>query len=148
MEVSVNKSILPSLKVGQNVLVRDAENHAKETNGRIIRINGSVDRTTQTVKVFIELRGKDLKEGMYLEAIMNGEAIQESIEISRSLLVDESLIYIVQDKALQLVEIDPVFFNQKTVVIKGLQDGQVIISKAVPGAYSGMEVKIFQGELK
>lgn len=147
MEVAVTKTIIPSLKVGEDVLVRDAENHSNQSHGKIIRINGRVDRTTQTVQVFIELRGENLKEGMYLEAIMNGIPIQGSMEISRSLLVDESMIYIVQDSALQLVDVEPVFFNQKTVVVKGLDDGQTIISKAVPGAYSGMEVTEFQEKL-
>lgn len=147
MEVSVNKSILPALRVGVSVLVRDAENHTNQSNGKIVRINGSVDRTTQTVKVFVELRGANLKEGMYLEAIMNGQPIPSSVEISRSLLIDESMIYMVQDSALQLVKVEPVFFNEKTVVVKGLQDGQTIISKAVPGAYSGMEVKKYVGKL-
>ncbi|MCK5703888.1 MAG: HlyD family efflux transporter periplasmic adaptor subunit [Cyclobacteriaceae bacterium] len=147
MEVSVNKSILPSLKVGRKVIVRDTENHSKQWNGKIIRINGKVDRTTQTVKVYIDLSGKELKEGMYLEAIMNGEPIEGSMEIARSLLVDELKVYIVQDSALQLVEVEPVFFNEKTVIVKGLLDGQKIISKNVPGAYSGMEVKIYQGDL-
>ena len=84
---------------------------------------------------------------MYLEAIMNGEPIEGSMEIARSLLVDELKVYIVQDSALQLVEVEPVFFNEKTVIVKGLLDGQKIISKNVPGAYSGMEVKIYQGDL-
>jgi membrane fusion protein (multidrug efflux system) len=147
MEVSVNKSILPALKVGKKVVIRDAENHLLQWNGKVIRINGKVERTTQTIKIFIELRGKDLKEGMYLEAIINGEPIDDSMEIARSLLVDESQVYIVQDSALQLVAVEPVFFNQKTVIVKGLLDGQKIISKAVPGAYSGMEVIIYQGDL-
>ncbi|MCG8306982.1 MAG: HlyD family efflux transporter periplasmic adaptor subunit [Cytophagales bacterium] len=144
MEVSVNKSILPSLKVGQSVLVRDTENHTLQWKGKIIRINGRVDRATQTVMVYIELNGKDLKEGMYLEAVMEGESIENSVEISRSLLIDESKVYIVQDSSLLLVDIDPVFFNEKTVVVRGLEDGQQLVSKAVPGAYAGMEVKIFQ----
>jgi hypothetical protein len=100
-----------------------------------------------TIKVYIELRGKELKEGMYLEALMNGEPIDDSMEIARSLLVDESQVYVVLDSALKLVEVKPVFFNKKTVIVKGLQDGQKIISKAVPGAYSGMEVIIYQGDL-
>ena len=147
MEVSVNKSILPSLKTGKKVIVRDTENHNQQWNGKIIRINGKVDRTTQTVKVYIDLSDIELREGMYLEAIMNGEPIDESMEIARSLLVDESKVYIVQDSALQLIDVDPVFFNEKTVVVKGLQDGQIIISRAVPGAYSGMEVKIYKDDL-
>lgn len=148
MVVSVNKTILPSLKVGKKVIIRDTENHSKKWNGKIIRINGKVDRSTQTVKVFVDLRGEELKEGMYLEAIMNGQAIENAIEISRNLLVDESKIYIVQDNALQLVKVDPVFFNEKTVIVRGLENGQKMISKNVPGAYSGMEVKIYQGGLE
>ena len=129
---------------GQKVVVREVENHNNSWNGSIVRINGKVDVTTQTVKVFIELRGENLKEGMFLEALMNGNAIEKSVEIPRSLLVDESKVYIVQDSALQLVQINPVFFNQKTVVVQGLEDGQIIISKSVPGSYAGMEVKIYE----
>lgn len=142
MEVSVNKTILPSLKVGQSVVVRDTENNTLQWKGKILRINGKVDRATQTVMVFIELRSADLREGMYLEAIMKGEEIENSIEISRSLLVDESKVYSVEKSALKLVDVKPVFFNEKTVIVQGLENDQQIITKAVPGAYDGMEVKI------
>lgn len=146
MEVAVNKSILSSLKVGKEVVARDSENHLKQWKGKIVRINGKVESTTQTVKVFIELKGDELKEGMYLEAIMNGKPIDNSYKIARSLLVDESKVYIVADNKLKLVEIEPVFFNQKSAVIKGLEDGQKIISRSVSGAYSGMEVKIYNDQ--
>jgi multidrug efflux pump subunit AcrA (membrane-fusion protein) len=144
MEVAVNKSILPSLKVGQQVTIRDAENITQQWEGRIIRINGRVDRTTQTVMVYIEVRGEMLKEGLYLEAIINGEEIENSMEISRSLLVNESKVYLVENDALKLADVTPVFFNEKTVIVKGLEDGEILVSKAVPGSYSGMEVKIFE----
>lgn len=144
MEVSVNKTILTSLSVGQNVVVRDAENKSLQWNGKIIRINGRVDRATQTVMVYIELRGEDLREGMYLEAIMKGEEIDNSVEITRSLLIDESKVYLVEGTILSLVEVEPVFYNEKTVIVKGLQDGQLLVSRTVPGAYAGMEIKIFE----
>jgi len=148
MEVSVNKTILPSIRVGKSVTIRNTENHSMQWKGKVIRINGKVDLATQTVKVFIELRGKGLKEGMYLEAIMNGQPIENAVEISRNLLVDESKIYLVQDNTLQLVQVEPVFFNENTVIVKGLENGQKIISRNVPGAYSGMEVKIYQENLQ
>jgi multidrug efflux pump subunit AcrA (membrane-fusion protein) len=144
MEVSVNQSILSALKVGQSVVARNSENTAKQWIGKIIRINGRVDRTTQTVMVFIELSGEDLREGLYLEAIMNGEAIENSIEISRSLLVDDSKVYFVENGILKLADVKPVFYNEKTVIVQGLEDDQQIITRAVPGAYEGMEVKIFE----
>lgn len=148
MEVSVNKSILSALSVGKKVTVRDPENYRQQWEGKIIRINGKVDRSTQTVKVYVELRDQELKDGMYLEAIMNGEPIESAVELSRGLLVDESKVYIVQDGALQLVQIEPVFFNRKTVIVQGLTDGQVLVTKPVSGAYSGMKVIIYQSPLK
>ena len=143
LEVSVNKSMIPVLSIGQNVVIRDTESTAREWPGKIIRINGSVDQTTQTIQVFIELRGKGLKEGMYLEAIIDGEEKQNAYEISRSLLVDESKVYIVQDTILQLTQVTPLHYNQKTVIVSGLTDGSQIITRMVPGAYEGMEVKIY-----
>lgn len=146
MEVSVNKSVMNSLKVGKTVMARDPENHSHTWNGKIIRINGSVDRATQTIQVFVELRGENLREGMYLEAMMSGEAIEDAYEIPRSLLVDESKVYTVQDSALNIVPIQPIYFNEKTVIVKGLENGTSIISRMVPGAYSGMKVKIFSDQ--
>ena len=146
MEVAVNKTIIPSLRVGKSVTVRDPENHLQTWKGHIIRINGSVDRTTQTVKVFIKLSDRELKEGMYLEAIMEGNEINDAIEIDRSLLVEESGVYVVEDSTLKLVQVQPVFFNQTTVIVKGLENGQSLISRIVPGAYNGMDVKIFSDQ--
>jgi len=142
LAVSVNKSMIPILSIGQKVLVKDTESTDSEWSGRIIRINGRVDQATQTVQVFIMVSGEGLKEGMYLEAIIDGKEKQNAYEINRSLLVDESKIYIVKDSALQLVQIEPLHFGKKSVIIRGLKDGDTIISKNVPGAYDGLKVKI------
>lgn len=146
MEVAVNKSLLPALKVGKKVEVRDMDNPRKVWYGKIVRINGKVDRATQTIKVYVELRGDDLKEGMYLEAVMNGNPIENAIEIPRNLLVEESKVFVVRDSVLQLADVKPVFYHEKTVIIKGLKDGEMMLSGIVPGAYPGMEVKIYDGK--
>jgi multidrug efflux pump subunit AcrA (membrane-fusion protein) len=142
LEVSVNKSMIPALSIGQKVRIRDTESVNSEWQGRIIRINGRVDQTTQTVQVFIMVSGTGLKEGMYLEATIDGNEKQNAFEINRSLLVDESKVFTVKDSTLYLVEVDPLHFTQKSVIVGGLKDGDTIISKIVPGAYDGMEVKI------
>ena len=142
LEVSVNKSMIPALSIGQKVQIRDTESSEAEWSGRIIRINGKVDQTTQTVQVFIMVSGAGLKEGMYLEATISGNEKKNAFEINRSLLVDESKVYIVKDSVLQLVQIVPLHFNQKSVIVSGLNDGEAVISQIVPGAYDGMEVQI------
>jgi len=143
LEVAVNKSMIPALSIGQNVTVRDTESTGGQWAGKIVRINGSVDQTTQTVKVYVQVSGDELKEGMYLEAVIDGKEKENAYEISRSLLVDQSNVYLVKDSLLQLVEIEPLHFNEKTVVVGGLQDGDTIITRMVPGAYEGMKVQMY-----
>ena len=148
LEIAVNKTILPALSVGQRVKVRDVESLNETWNGKIIRINGRVDPATQTVKVFIEVRGKGIKEGMYLEAIVEGKDQKDAFEVDRSLIVDDSNLFVVEDNKLKIISVIPVFYNQKTVIVKGLQDGQKVLIKMIPGAFSGMKVKINEEESK
>jgi multidrug efflux pump subunit AcrA (membrane-fusion protein) len=146
LEVSVSKTIMPALSVGEKVTVRDTESFNMEWLGSIIRINAMVDPMTQTVQVFIQVRGENLREGMYLEALMKGEDKENAFEISRKLLVDGTKVYLVRDNILDLIPVEPVYFTEKTAIIRGLSDGDLAVTNIVPGAYSGMKVKVFEGE--
>jgi len=80
---------------------------------------------------------------MFLESVIEGSVKRNSVEVNRSLLIDESKLYTVKDSVLSLVEIQPVHFNQRTVIVSGLKDGELIISRMVPGAYEGMKVQVY-----
>ncbi len=87
--------------------------------------------------------GEDLKEGQYLEASLEAREEPNAIEINRSLLLDNDQIFVVKDSILDLMYVDPIYFNDKTVVLKNVPDGEVIVSKPLSGAYAGMLVKVF-----
>ncbi|MTI31372.1 efflux RND transporter periplasmic adaptor subunit [Xanthovirga aplysinae] len=142
MEVSVNASYIHLLKVGKSVSLHDLKK-AKSWKGKVVRVNGRINQESQTVQAYIQLNGDDLKEGMYLEASLAAKEEENAYQVSRKLLIDNSKLYVVKKGVLMLKEIQPVFFNEKTVVIKGLKDGDQLLSKTVPGAYAGMPVKIF-----
>lgn len=143
LEVSISKSLMNALSIGQKAQISDPDDMEKEWFGSIKRINGKVDRNTQTVLVFIELKGANLREGMYLQANINGKQEQNAMEIQRNLLVDASNIYaITNENTLDLVPVELVFYNLNTVVVKGLKNGETILVKPVPGAYAGMEVRL------
>ncbi len=143
LEVSVNAAYSNMLAVGNEVELTDI-NKSGQWKGVVKRVNGKIDLATQTIKVYIEVKGQSLKEGMYLEAVLPAREEKDAIEISRKLLIDESHIFIVQDSVLQIAEVNPVYYTDKTAVIKGLQDGSVILERSVPGAYEGMLVEIFE----
>ena len=143
MEVSVNAEFSDLLKIGNSVSMSNLEK-TKEYIGKVIRINGKVDANSQTIKAYIQLSHQDLKEGMYLEANLVAKSEKDAIEVSRKLLVDNRQLFIVKDSVLNLIDIKPIYFSNESAVIKGVENGTLLLSKPTPGAYDGMQVKILQ----
>ena len=140
LEVAVNKSYSDFLKVGKEVELESLDAGQKFT-GIVSRINAAVNQETQTVSVFIDVSDPGLKEGMYLEATIKGRDEENAIEIPRRLLTESGEIFILRDSILDLVRVDPVFYTEQTVILRGLEEGTVMLSRSVPGAYPGMVVK-------
>ena len=144
LEVAISKTYSDLLNVGEEVNLVNLE-RTKNYTGKVTRINASVDQTSQTIKAFIEVRNKDLKEGMYLEASLNAKEETDAIEVDRNLLLEGDQIFVVRDSILDLINVKPVYFSDKKVVLKDVPDGTTIVAKPVVGAYAGMLVKIFEG---
>lgn len=146
LEVDVNQEFIDILKVGEPVILTDLSGE-NQWRGMVRRVNGRLDQTTQTIKVYIGVRGANLIEGMYLEANIAAKSEKNALEISRSLLQNENQVFAVENGELLILEVEPVYFTDRTAVVKGLQDGMKILSRPVPGAYEGMLVKISQSSL-
>lgn len=142
LEVAISKTYADFLKVGEQVSLSNL-NKTKEYIGSVVRVNGRIDQASQTITVFIEVKGKDLKEGQYLEANLNAKSEENAIEINRSLLLENNQIYVVRDSILDVIDVSPVYFTDKKVVLKDVPNGETIIAKPVAGAYAGMLVKIY-----
>jgi len=48
----------------------------------------------------------------------------------------------VKDTILSSIKVQPIYFSDKQVVVKGIPDGEVILAKQISGAYKGMLVKV------
>ncbi len=142
MEVGLSKTYTNLLKVGESVVLSNLERTQTYT-GIVSRVNGSIDATTQTITVFIEVADESLKEGMYLEANLNAKQEVDAIEINRNLMLEGDQIYVVRDSVLDMIDVKPVFFSDTKVVLKEIPNGTIMLSKPVPGAYAGMLVKPF-----
>lgn len=143
LEVAVSKSYSDLLKLGEQVELVNLDN-SKKYMGKVARINGNIDQLSQTIRAFIEVRSADLKEGMYLQANLNTKEEAEAIEIDRGLLLEGDKIFVVRDSILDMIDVNPVFFSDKKVVLKEVPDGMTILSKPVIGAYAGMLVKVLK----
>lgn len=145
LELSINAEYAHLLVLGKTVDLQNV-NRAQSWTGKVSRVNGRIDVASQTVQVFVEVKGSGLQEGMYLEANLSVKEENDAIEIDRKLLIENKAVYVVKGNVLDLIEINPVFFNEHTVVVKGLKTGMKLVNKPIPGAYSGMPVKIFSNQ--
>ncbi|MBP0903152.1 efflux RND transporter periplasmic adaptor subunit [Mariniflexile gromovii] len=145
MEVAISKTYAHLLKVGEDVDLSNL-NKTETYKGKIARVNGSIDQTTQTITAYIDVKDASLKEGIYLEANINGEIVQNAIEIDRNLLLEDQQVFVVKDCTLDTMPVTPVYFSETKVVLKDLPDGVIILKKPVPGAYAGMLVKPFKAK--
>ncbi|MDX1827976.1 MAG: HlyD family efflux transporter periplasmic adaptor subunit [Lutibacter sp.] len=143
VSVSVKSEYRDLLEIGKKVELYNLEK-TKNWIGKVIRINGKVDTATQTIKAFIQVNGKDLKDGQYLEVILHAKPENNALEVGRNLLINNSNLYIVEDSKLSLTPVSIVFENKDSLIVKGLKDGAQLLSKPIPGAFDGMLVKTFK----
>ncbi|MDM9631548.1 efflux RND transporter periplasmic adaptor subunit [Robiginitalea aurantiaca] len=147
LEVAVNKSYSDFLQLGKSVVLRNLEG-TQNYEGKVSRINAAVNQQSQTVSVFIDVADPGLKEGMYLEATIQGKEEENAIEVPRKLLTEGGELFILRDSILDLAPVTPVFYTDETVILKGLENGTVYLSRSVPGAYPGMLVRPYQENAK
>jgi membrane fusion protein (multidrug efflux system) len=140
LELAISKSILPDLIIGKSVKVFDIENRELSWNGKISRINGRINTATQTVQVFVEVKGQALREGMFLNASISAKPKQNAFELPRSLLIDDTNLYIVKDSVLQVVAISIIHTTTESIIIRGLEDGTDVVIRPVAGGYNGLQV--------
>lgn len=140
LPVSINHSFKEYLAIGKKVKLYNLHRDQSWT-GRIARIDGTVNTTTQGILAYIEVSGNDLREGMYLEADLEGNSVDEGFEVSRKLLVNNESIYIIEDNQLKLFPVEVAFFKQRTAIITNLPEGTLLLKNPIPGAYQGMLVE-------
>ena len=129
--------------MGKEVTLKNLDD-SKEYKGVVTRINGNIEQASQTITAFIEVKDESLREGMYLEAKLNARQETDAITIDRNLLQSEKQLFVVRDTILDIIDVKPVYFSEKTVVIKGVPNGTILVNKPVPGAYAGMRVKVYE----
>lgn len=141
MVASVPLSELKFLKPGGTVQLR-SEDIQGTWEGKVSRVSDQIDAGSQTVNVFIGVRGKDLREGMYLRGEADARTFENVVQIDRNKLIDEQDVYIVvQDTLLKRVPVEIKKFDRQTVLVSGLPDGARLLDSNVAGAYDGMRVK-------
>ena len=141
LEVSVPSKYGNKLEIGKKIKFKST--YDTTHIGKIVRINNSIDNNSQSIRVFIEFKSNKLKDGMYSEVDIPLGNINDSFSLSRSLLINDSFVYYAKsDMTVGIKDVKPLFYDDETVIVKGLEDGMLILKSYIPGIYDGMKVKI------
>ena len=127
--ISVNKKI--------NFKIND-----RDFTGKIERVDTNIDNFSQTIGVHVKIYGKDLMDGMYIKTKIPLNFSGEGFEISRSVLFNDSYVYVVEENnRVGIRKVDVIYYDDESVIISGLDNKTKIISSNIPGIYKGMKIK-------
>lgn len=140
VQIALQKSMIAYINVNDSVNLKSLDN-TFTAKGTISRINAQINQQTQTVQVFVQTRDQRVKEGLYLQAEIQGQTIENSFGVSRSLIDNTNKVFVVNDSVLAQKTVIPKYFNEEKAIVTGLKDGDIIMTSNLSSAYPGMLVK-------
>jgi membrane fusion protein, multidrug efflux system len=141
LEASVPLEDLKYLKIGDKVQL-NSDDMVGNWLGKIARIASTIDNKTQTVKLFIQTNGSNLRENMFLNGSVAATTLAQVLEIPRKLLVEGDKIYTIKDNTLFLQQIQIIKTNPETVIIRGVVEGSELLKELFSTAHEGMKVQV------
>lgn len=132
---SVRQNNLKYIEIGDTADLTDQQRSGTWT-ARVVRINPTVDVRTQTVEIYLEIEGRNIREGMFLEGSMSKGDPLEITEIPKTALLRNGYVYAVIDDIIRQVPVRVVDVGYQTVRVTGLK-GEVSIVRDAGRAMAG-----------
>ncbi len=126
-----------NLTAGQKVILT-CDDLPGQFEGNVKRINGVIDRESQTVKVYITTRDPRLKEGLYLNANITSNTIDNAYRVSRSAIFGQGQIWVAEDSTMVLKSVHVVALEDRHAIVQGMADGTQVITDPPTDVYVGM----------
>lgn len=139
LEASVPLSELSYVHIGDRVQL-SSEDVTGEWTGTIQRIGNTIDTKTQTVKLYVKVGGKNLRENMFLSGFIEADVVANVVEIPRNLLIEDSKLFVVTDSILSYLPVQVVKRSDNTVLVRGIPDGTMLLKTPMTDGFEGMKV--------
>lgn len=139
--VPIDKENIYLVKPGQKVSMQTSGNELN-WKGTVLRIEQQVNANTQSVNVYVvpNKQKEQMIPGMYLEVEINAGEVSQSFELPRKALGDDNNIYAIRDSVLHIIKVEVVKKNKDSYIVKGLNDGELIIADQIPNISEGQQI--------
>lgn len=139
--IPVDPKDVSLIKIGNKVELL-SEDKKQKWEGQVSRISQNINTNTQSVDVYINVLSdtESLYNGMYVEANIAANYVTNADEIPRRSFLNDMNVYTVVDSMLIKRRPTIVKSNMSSMVIKGLEDGELVVIEPIPGAVDSMRV--------
>ena len=128
LQVPVGLSNIQHIYSGNEVTLT-SEDIPGEFKGTVKRINKAIDKSTQTVMVYITTTDQRLKDGMYLTAHIKTKEVKNTARVPRHLLNGKNELYVIQNSKIISKQVEVVNDDGDYVIILGLNEGEYILNQ-------------------
>jgi membrane fusion protein (multidrug efflux system) len=146
IQTAVHSRYLTTVKIGDKVLFHD-ENDLVVAEGKVDRIAGNVNPSTQSATVFCKVRASanrqdQMRDGRYLSGFIESSEIKNAFEIQMNLIDGEGEVFVINSNELAKMSVVQEFRSIETAIVSGMPNGTLILSDPITGAYLGMPVSV------
>ena len=138
LSAPINQKDFGLIKQGQTVDLL-AEDLGKKYKGRISRISNTIDQTTQSIPVYVNVSGIGLRDGMYLKGELKGSQIGNVSSLPREAIVNQNLIYILKDSIITQKDIEVVLRTDDQVHVRGVESNDEVIVRGINSLSPGQK---------
>ena len=146
IQTAVHSRYLATVNIGDTVLFHD-ENDIVVAEGKVDRIAGNVNASTQSATVFCKVRASanrqdQMRDGRYLSGFIESSEIENAFEIQMNLIDGEGKVFVVNSNELAKMSVVQEFRSIETAIVSGIPNGTLILSDPITGSYLGMPVSV------
>lgn len=130
---------LKYVSVGQKVTLHSTE-MGKSWEGRVSRIGSLIDQATQNIPLYVSVRGKGLKDGMYLQGAIGGASLDEVMKLPKSAFTAPDAVFVVEDSTIVTKVLEPVKRLDEYILVRGLSSEDAVVVSSLSGLFEGQKV--------
>jgi hypothetical protein len=143
LEVPVAQFDAEWIKIGAKVNVH-ADQRGYDWNGTVVRKSQFVDPNTQSQSIFVLIKNHNsptLLAGEYFLAEFTGHPIDGVMEVPRNIVFNTNEVFVIVDDRLEKRTANIVKVNEKTLLLNGLQEGEMLVMQPMINVLEGTLVE-------
>ncbi len=113
---------------------------AQSLTAKIKRKGKHINTLTQSIDFFFNISNKNVKDGMFVKGYVFGKELENVYKIPRNKIVRNKFIYLKEGSSLKEKEVEVIYFENDTVIIKGLENKDCVVDNYRTYFYDGMKI--------